>query len=147
MNKFAIISDTVIDMLEESAFIFSDPVGEISISTNMINNMLAYMISYTTPKAGTIAVYADKEVATMIAANMTGLDEDDPLAAEEAGSALQEFTNILAGHIITELYGTELVFDLGIPEKVEDLLETNEDTICIEIEVEESRLILQFIEQ
>ncbi len=146
MNKFDIISDTVIGMLEESAFIFSDPVDEITVTKDMKSKMLGYCIKYTSPKSGTIAVFADKEVATMIAANMTGLEEDDPMAEEEAGNALQEFTNIIAGHIITELHGTELVFDLGIPEAITGGLPNDDNLIQIEIDVEDYKLILEFIE-
>jgi CheY-specific phosphatase CheX len=146
MNYFDTICDTVINMLEESAFLFPDLSEENTVTEEMQSKMVGARINFSNPKSGSISVYADIAVATMIAANMIAVDEDDPQASAEAESALREFTNILAGHVVTELYGSDIVINFGLPESIDYDLSAPAPKVHMEIDVDDYKLIVELVE-
>ena len=77
------------------------------------------------------------EMCPELAANVLGLDEDDEKVEEKARDALKELLNVSCGNILTELAGTEPVFDLSVP-IVSDIgldvwedLKNNEDFVSL----------------
>lgn len=148
MDYYEILSDTVAAMLEEAAFVFSDPVDSESVSNDVKERLLGFTIGFDNDASGKIEVYAEKDIAKVIAANMIGCEEDDPEAEENAESALKEFTNILAGNVITAIYGTEPVIDLSLPEEVVFVEKDNNGakTASVWVEIEEAFLMASFQE-
>lgn len=148
MDYNDIISNTITAMLEEAAFVFSDPINSKEVDKERKENLFGFKIEFSNYASGIIAVFAEKEVATIIAANMLGCEEDDEEAEENAESALKEFTNILTGNIITSVYGTEPVIDLSLPTDIEfnEKEELSEKEIVTWMEVEGAYLMVYFIQ-
>ena len=150
MDYKNILTDVVGTMLEEAAFVFSDPINnEEKISAKTKSDLIGFRISFSNFAKGQVLVFSEKKVANLIAANMLGCDEEDDYALENSEGALQEFTNILAGNLITAIYGTKPVIDLSLPEKVKfdkDIKNFNKSAI-IWMEVEENFLSVRFIEE
>ena len=63
---------------------------------------------------GRLRVSGAPGIAREVAAGMTGLDEEE-LAEDALGQAVEELTNILAGRVLVLLGGEERPFQLGIP--------------------------------
>lgn len=54
-------------------------------------------------------------LALSLASNLLGVQADDPKAEEIAIDAFKEMLNVLAGHLVTKLFGSEHAFTLSIP--------------------------------
>lgn len=149
MDYYKVISEEITAMLEEAAFVFSDPVEEEVVKEDIRENLLGYKINYSNYASGSISVYAERSVAKVIAANMLGCEEDDLEAEKNAESALQEFTNILTGNVITAVFGTKPIIDLSLPLKsvYEEKSDKTEKDINIWMEVEGSYLMVNFIQE
>lgn len=114
-------------ILEETAFVF---VEEGATATGGID--LAVAIDFVGPKQGRIVLASTRTLAAEVAANMLGLDPDEPdsVADTDAEGALAELLNIFAGSLVCELFGSQTVCHLGIPSVVSsDELSTAE--LCI----------------
>ena len=59
------------------------------------------------------------EMCPEIAANVLGVDLDDPDVVVKPLDALKELLNVTCGHVLTALAGDEPVFDLTVPEVTE----------------------------
>jgi hypothetical protein len=101
------------DVLERQAFLFADPAegGEKADGP-----LLAASLRFAGARAGSLALAAPVALAREIAAGILGCDADDPMAGERTGDACKEILNIACGQALTALFGTDPVFDLGVPE-------------------------------
>lgn len=149
MDFYKVVSDTVTTMLEEAAFVFSDPVGADEIKESVKNNLIGFKINFANYATGSVSVFSEQEVAKIIAANMLGCEESDPEAEENAVNALQEFTNILTGNVITAVYGTKPIIDLSLPTKVnfDEKSSLTEKEALIWMEVEGAYLMVYFVQE
>lgn len=125
-QKTAALATTFSDVLTNLAFMFTDeetadlPAGEIWLET---------MIAYDGPVKGYLRLRCTRDFSIRLAANLLGLDPDDPDIHLSANDAVKEFMNIICGQYVTAAHGTEAVFSLTIPELVE-LSETPELAVC-----------------
>ncbi len=149
MNYYDTVSEVVTAMLEEAAFVFSDPVESVEVSADVKERLTGFKIDFSNYESGSISVFAEQEVAKIIAANMLGCEEDDPEAEKGAESALQEFTNILTGNVITAVYGTKPIIDLSLPVKeiYIEIKDISEKEAVVWMEVEGSYLMVHFIQK
>jgi hypothetical protein len=46
---------------------------------------------------------------------MLGIDETEESARDKGFDALKELLNMIVGNLLTELYGAEPIFELGLP--------------------------------
>jgi hypothetical protein len=100
------------EVLEKQAFLFADPAEGESPDAGLI----ATSLRFAGARQGGLALAATPELAREIAAGILGCEPDDPQAEERAGDACKEILNIACGQALTTWFGTEPVFDLGIPE-------------------------------
>lgn len=149
MNFYDTVSEVVTAMLEEAAFVFSDPVDSVEIDESVKERLIGFKIDFSNYESGSISVFAEQEVAKIMAANMLGCDEEDPEAEKNAESALQEFTNILTGNVITAVYGTKPIIDLSLPVKTDycEIKVNSEKEAVIWMEVEGAYLTVHFIQK
>lgn len=104
---------TFSEILGDMAFIFvADPEeeqapGEYSLQAR---------ISYTGARAGTVQLRCDVRFASLLAANLLGVDVEDPAAAQGELDSLKELMNVVCGHLVTAKYGTDGLFELSMPE-------------------------------
>lgn len=107
--------DVLPQVLEGTAFLFAeespDPLG-------FAEGALGVAIRYEGIGSGEIRLWADPGFVPVFAANMLGLDEDDPAAGERGADALGELLNIAIGHCLTEAWGEEQAGRIGLPQRL-----------------------------
>jgi CheY-specific phosphatase CheX len=107
---------TATRVFEQAAFMFADEVDTIE---NKLD--IGVSLSFNGENSGTVELWTVGELALTIANNLLGesgeLSEDLLIARQT--DAVKEMLNMIAGNLITDLYGTEPVYNLAIPEKIE----------------------------
>jgi len=104
------------EVLANLAFMFTDDestvvsAGDVWIETT---------IGYRGAARGTLKLLCTRDFARLLAANLLGVDPEDPAAESRAHDAAREFMNIVCGQLVTALHGTERVFDISIPTAVD----------------------------
>jgi len=102
-------------VFEDAAFVFTDRPAEGDLPAEGMWEAGGAAVSFTGTPSGTLHLWAADGFARAAAANMLGLDEAAG-PVDSGADALRELLNIIAGNLLTELYGTEPLFNLGIPQ-------------------------------
>ncbi|MBK9579941.1 MAG: chemotaxis protein CheX [Fibrobacteres bacterium] len=103
-------------ILEEAAFFFSDPMTDSGQRPNDDWDPVGIEMSWEgDASSGTIRVWSDPDLLVVLAANMLGVEEDNPKAEAQRRDALGEVLNMVLGNCLTEAWGPGPVFQLGIP--------------------------------
>lgn len=110
------ISNVLFEVLEKQAFLFGDPGEEPDLAS--VEGYLAASVSFAGAAAGRVSLAVPVPMAAELASNFLGCEADDPAAVAAAADACKEILNIVCGHVLTELYGSTPVFDLGLLEAV-----------------------------
>ncbi len=105
-------------ILEESAFLFSERL-EIADEPKAFWNPVGVELFWEGPSNGRMRLWADPELLTVLAANMLGIEETDPVCASKGLDALKETLNMIVGNCLTEAWGPGPVFQLHIPDAVD----------------------------
>jgi len=105
-------------ILEESAFLFSEPLDEDSIPPEGWEPV-GVELRWNGPSTGTMRLWADPGLLAVLAANMLGIDEDDPVSLAKGEDALKESLNMIVGNSLTEAWGPGPVFLLEVPRRIE----------------------------
>lgn len=114
------LSKVAVRILEEAAFLFSDDLAPADRPDHTWEPVGASLEYEGIEDSGHIQVWADVAMVRSLASNMLGLDEEDPESAAHVADALKELLNMVLGNVLTELWGTEPVFHLGIPTLLDD---------------------------
>jgi len=113
------LKTTALRIMEEAAFLFSDDLpadARPDVDWKPIGAQIHYVGD---DRKGALRVWADVAMVRTLAANMLGLEEDDPSGAIQIGDALAELLNTIAGNVLTDAWGNALVFHLDIPAKLD----------------------------
>lgn len=106
-------------VFEQAAFMFADVVDTLDCEPTV-----GVSLSYDGDNSGSIELWTVRELALTIADNLLG--ETDSLSEEQLqareSDALKEMLNMIAGNLITDLYGTAPVYNLDIPAIMENPL-------------------------
>ena len=104
---FANVAETMAYMFAERATAdeLPDEVGEAVES----------MMSFSGPQSGSMILALPKEMCTELAASVLGVERDDADIAEKGIDAVKEMLNVICGNILTEIAGSEPVFNLSVP--------------------------------
>ncbi len=78
------------------------------------NPMLITSIEFKGVVGGKYTILCQQSFAEALSHNVLGSDKE--IATEDIEDALRELANILCGNMLTECYGSDVVFDLGRPE-------------------------------
>jgi hypothetical protein len=108
--------------LEDTAFIFTEPVEPSEWAEHP--KIQASRLEYHGAPSGVMLLVVTPGFGVLLAANLLGMEPDDPGVAEGAIDAQKELLNIVGGVLQGE--GLEAT-DLGIPEMVELTLEQLEE--------------------
>jgi len=103
-------------VLEDASFVFTDDMPDTARTGALLEGSIGVSLTFTGERRGTFRLWGAPAFAALLAANMTGVDAESPLALEKGADAMKEILNIIVGNALTELYGTSAVFDLGIPQ-------------------------------
>jgi hypothetical protein len=101
-------------VLADAAFLLAEPLEQPPPSPASWQAAGA-RIMFSGPFRGYVEIWASRETARKLAANMLGQDPADPEIDEAHGDALMETLNVICGNLLTELAGQEPVFQLGTP--------------------------------
>ncbi len=132
------------EVIEQSAFMFTESLekDEIEIEGSTFTQA---SITFSGPVNGMISMAFPSDLSCEMAANFLGLDEEDPIVLESEADAVGELLNMVVGKFLTDIEGTEPVFDLSVPlieelsaEKTENLLK---DEFCATISTEDEPVI------
>ena len=106
-------------ILEEAAFLFSEPLDESAIPSEAWHPV-GVELRWNGPSTGVMRLWADPALLAVIAANMLGIDEDDPVSQAKGADALKESLNMIVGNCLTEAWGPGPVFLLDVPRRIEE---------------------------
>ena len=115
------VTNVLCSVMESLAFIFVDPVSpkDINLENDLAEKYIHSQIRFEGPHQGALHLYIPLTMMQTILANMLGEDEDEiekPLEiSNKQIDALGELLNVICGQTLTEIWGTEPVFDLRLP--------------------------------
>ncbi len=130
-------------VLEDAAFIFTEELEESDKPQLSSWECRAVALRFSGNPSGTVHLWADAGFMRFAAANMLGIDIDDPYAESKGIDALKELLNMVVGNYLTEVYGSAKVFELGIPEELShvDPARDIDEGIPVWLEAEEHPLL------
>jgi len=112
-----ILPEAISEALETMAFMTVMPIEEEMPYPS--ENIEATM-SFSGPVSGEVKILAGVEFAHMIAANVLGVDFDDPEAQSKSTDAFKEMLNTVCGVLLPKLARSSAdVFDVTLPEAQE----------------------------
>lgn len=112
-HKIATLATIFSEVLADLAFMFTeDDQSDADTGTVWLETKIGYRGS----ECGCLRFRCPVEFCTHLAANLLGVDPNDGNAERQSRDAVKEFMNVVCGHFVTTMYGTEEVFDLTIPE-------------------------------
>ena len=109
------LATIVSDVLGDLAFLVGDqerslpPPGAVWMECR---------IAYSGPCSGTLRCWCTRDFAVQLAANLLGVEPDDPAVQGGLEDALGEFMNVVCGQLVTAWHGEDAVFNLSIPTAV-----------------------------
>lgn len=109
-----IVNRVFCDIIEQLAFMFGEPVDADELEAPAPKNILVRM-EFKGASAGTLALAVPAHMCLELAANVLGLDSDDPDVMSKAIDALKELLNVSCGNLLTALAGEKPLFDLTVP--------------------------------
>lgn len=101
------------EMLSDAAFMMADALDEEPEPWE--GDVLQVVLAFSGAGEGRLVLSGDTEFGAVLAANLLGLEPDDPAAQDRQGDGMGEFLNILAGGVMREVFGAEAVYDLAPP--------------------------------
>lgn len=113
-HDIRILGRVVIEILEEAAFLFTEPMDENNAS-EVSSEVFVAKLGYFGPSKGEMVFSTPLNVASELAANLLGLEPDDPEVAGKGAEAVGEMLNIIGGALLKEWFGSEADFEMGIP--------------------------------
>lgn len=105
-------------VLEQTAFMFPEP-AEINDGFSFGEcEMINATVKFDGEENGMISLIIPYELCRELSSNMLGEDIDKTDSDEREMDAAREVVNMIAGQVLTDLYGETAVFNLRPPETV-----------------------------
>lgn len=111
-----VMGETVVEVLQEAAFVFAEPMEE---ATTDHSSKLVAKLDFTGPSSGQMFLTCSRNLATDFAANLLGIEPDDPEAESKGGDAVGEMLNIVGGALLARWFGVSGEFEMGVPNVTE----------------------------
>ncbi|MGL1935890.1 MAG: chemotaxis protein CheX [Fibrobacterales bacterium] len=116
----------ICETLEGAAFVFTDDFLEEIPEKDWTSKGIK--IEFNGAHTGVLHMWTSDELLALFAANMLGVEEESTQNDSVELDAGKEVLNMITGLLITELYGTEGVYNLTIPELI--------DMSCLDADLE-----------
>ena len=113
-----VISKVVTETIEKLVFMFASPYDPKNSTEE--DPDIGVSVSFTGPFSGTLGMKVSGEVLSEIAVNMLGVDDEDEITIEDKNDALKETINIICGNILPAIAGKRAVFNIGVPEIIQE---------------------------
>jgi CheY-specific phosphatase CheX len=114
-SPVSVLGKVFVRVLEDYAFLFGDLLQE-GAPPPAPGPYLRVAMAFKGPFVGTLTMATPRDFGIQVAANVLGLEVDDPQTENAALDAVKELLNVTCGNLLTSLAGEEPVFDLTIPE-------------------------------
>ncbi len=113
-------SDVLYRVLEESlenlAFMFAEAIDVNEIAMSDTECIKVHMTFSGDLYDGSLLMIVPSNISSELAGNILGIDDTSDEAFELGNDSLKEVLNVVCGRVLTEISGTEPLFDLSIPE-------------------------------
>ena len=109
-----VLERVVAEVLERLAFMFAEPADREAL-TRAIPDALAASIQFSGERDGSMVLAVTNAQCAELAANVLGVEPQDDMVTQHRDDALAELLNVTCGHMLTEIAGTEPVFDMSVP--------------------------------
>lgn len=110
-----VLVEVAASVLEDVAFVF---VERSPAPPPWSGDVLVAKLAYSGPEDGVLAVTASPALAARFAANMLGVEPDDPEATAGTRDAVGEMVNVIVGSMVARVFGTAELCQLGVPRVV-----------------------------
>jgi hypothetical protein len=108
-----VLPDITARLLEEAAFVFTEPTDT---PPPFEGDVVVARLSFYGPRRGWISITSSPAFAVDLAANLLGMDREDPESKDKSEDALREVLNMIGGMVIPRWFGGEQTARIGIPE-------------------------------
>lgn len=102
------------NVAERTVFMFGEPC-DVEVLQFAESEPRLVQMSFNGPVCGRLELIVSQATCRQIAANFMGMEIDDEAIDQYCDDAVKELLNVTCGNILTELVGTEPVFDLTVP--------------------------------
>jgi hypothetical protein len=106
------LSEVAAQVLEDVAFVFTERAAEPSAWSG---EAIEATLPYSGPEDGALFVRTTPALGARFAANMLGVELDDPEVAARSNDAVGEMLNVVAGVLVARVFGTATLVHLGVP--------------------------------
>lgn len=107
-----IINETVSGVLEQTAFMFPEPVDMASGVSFEDFEYVLVKLNYSGYKDGTVQMIIPVDFCAELSANLLGEEIGDVDPEENNFDSAKELLNIVSGQLLVDLYGNEALFSL-----------------------------------
>jgi hypothetical protein len=111
-----LVSATLVEVLEEAAFIFAEEHDGGDVADD--GRRLTVEMTVKGAVDGRFEIEAPVKFATNLAANLLGIEGDDPEAAQNGPDAMCSLLNIFAGLLLERLLPKEATYELSHPQQI-----------------------------
>ena len=108
------LMDAACRVLEDQVFMFGEPCDKDDLDEDVAHYVMV-SVRFDGPIVGQCFWIAPKAFGTELAANMLGVDIEDPAAISGGCDAMKELSNVVCCQFLTSVYGTEPIFHLDSP--------------------------------
>ena len=109
--------ETTARVLEEAAFVFTEPADDGAFPAgDVIRTELEFHGPEPDGGSGRLVFAAGSAFGVDLAANLLGIEPDDPDAVDKCPDGLKELLNMIGGVLMSVWYGSDAICRLGIPE-------------------------------
>lgn len=109
-----LLSAVVADTLADGAYIMTEPVADEAATSD--EPMVEATVRFSGPRDGRLLLTGSLGFGRVLAANLLGVEPDDPDVADRSLDALGEILNVLSGVLLEAWFGTDVSFESGVPE-------------------------------
>lgn len=133
------LTEVLSNVLEEAAFFMIEPEA---VPPRYEGEIFSAAIDFEAVRGGQLRLTASRNLARNLAANMLGIDPNDPEADEQGRNALGEILNVLGGAFVTRHFGTKVPFQLGLPTVTDDVPPGRHSTCAAAVRVDTGDLVV-----
>jgi hypothetical protein len=108
-----VLGEVLRDILARMAFLAGAPVERADLPP--VEGPVLVRMGFEGARRGDLALALPSALCTRVAANLLGLEDDDPGAEAVGLEAARELLNVTCGHVLVALLGDQLTFELSMP--------------------------------
>lgn len=108
-----LLQQTTMRIFEEAAFVFAEPMEQ---PMDWPDEVIEVKLHFAGPEKGLATLALTLDFASLLAANLLGVETDDPAVQQRRLEAAGEMLNILGGALFASWFGAAAECHVGIPQ-------------------------------